>query len=229
MDKKHTYVPEKMFQTDFDRSLSLSISGLGTSLHSERPGQLPHPRLSSALHRPLQVLKFSMFLDLSPFDLLFKQTPLTKTLIKYFRLCNSVLQTMSFPLLFYVSQTVVLWSRRSNFWKCNWLNFLLPHPNFKGLWKDVIILVFLLYCPLFFVPRCVLRELICSLSTERWEMNSKKRRICEGLFVKKGKKEQTCFWERQTEAKCVGDPKQRLSCLFMYVFSFLYQWNARQK
>lgn len=122
-------------------SLSV-IAGLGTSLHGQRSRQLPHPRLSPALHRPLQVLKFRMFSDLSPSHLLWntcKQTPLTNTL-NLFPLCAP---TMTSPWRFPDS---VLWLKSVKFQSADYVTndwiFSLPRSNFKGLsWKDVIILL----------------------------------------------------------------------------------------
>lgn len=190
---------------------SLSIAGLGTSLHGQRSRQLPHPRLSPALHRPLQVLKFRMFSDLSPSHLLWntcKQTPLTKTL-NLFPLCAPPM----FLILLDVSQTVVLWlksvkAQSSDNVTNDWI-FSLLRSNFKGLsWKDVIILLLISFsCS----PLC------SSVFRAREEAGYGKD------CVKSKKAKQTCFWERRTEGKSVGDPKRRLSCLFVDVFSFLYR------
>lgn len=120
-----------------------------------------------------------MFLDLWPSDLLWntcKQTPLNKTLNLY-PLCAPTM----FLLLPYVSQTVVLWLKSvkvqsSDNVTNDWIFFCLTQ-TFKGLWKDVIILVFL-----FFFWSSLCSSGLQAQIDGKWR--AKRGGIWEGFFVK---------------------------------------------
>lgn len=85
--------------------------------------------------------------------------------------------------------------------------------TFKGLLERCHnISVFLVFVH-FFVPRCILKEFICSLSTERWEMNSKKRRIYEGLFAFGKDKPKWKAWEILSQGYLV------FSCTYFHFYT----------
>lgn len=84
------------------------------------------------------------------------------------------------------------------------MNFLLPHPNFKGLWKDVIILVFLLYCPFFFFFCSSLRSQRIHLLFKHRKMEDEQQKeagYVKDCLLKKEKKNKLSFGKDKLKRK----------------------------
>lgn len=98
-------------------TLFLTLSGLRTPLHSQRPRQLPHSRLTPALHRPLQVLKFTHHL---------LHSEGTESI-------NTWVLTPDSDFLFFPCAPLLLLSFISPAWGASQHSCSFLHPEFKGL------------------------------------------------------------------------------------------------